>query len=97
LKPLSKPNNEVIEQITRSIARNPEVRAQLLVPFREQPFAKKIDLEALAMEVLVDPDFAPNLKYPASNFVKNLSSKISAFYSNQRTQIARSTWTAGLS
>jgi hypothetical protein len=63
LKPLSKPNNEVIEQITRSIARNPEVRAQLLVPFREQPFAKKIDLEALAMEVLVDPDFAPNLKY----------------------------------
>jgi hypothetical protein len=53
----------VIEQITRSIARNPEVRAQLLVPFREQPFAKKIDLEALAMEVLVDPDFAPNLKY----------------------------------
>lgn len=83
MKALSKPTNEVIAHATRNIARNPEVRAQLLVPFREQPFAKKIDLEVLALEVLEDPDLSPNLKYPAKDFVKKMASEVINYNNNR--------------
>lgn len=48
----------------------------LLVPFREQPFAKKIDLEALAKEILADPDLAPIQKYDPKDFTKKMASEV---------------------